>query len=159
MAQCFRDQLGAANTIGKLTRLWLRTTADFALSLPSRHLERWLRRLRGGVPDGWTKRAMHATYFAYFEARSFSRREIGLEHLLLGILREDHDFATARLGPTGINEIVRAVETHDRHLGLWLGPAIRTQRFSAMDSPLSPSVLRPTWTKNPHIVEVPLVLP
>ena len=131
MGQCFRDQLGAANTVGKLTRLWLRTTVDFALSLPARHLERWLRRLRGGVPDGWTKRAIHATYFAHFEARSFSRREIGLEHLLLGILREDHDFATALLGPTGINEIVRAVETHEAF------PRHRPSRNESINIPLS----------------------
>jgi len=40
MAQCFRDQLRAANTIGTWVGLWLRTMADFALSLPARHLER-----------------------------------------------------------------------------------------------------------------------
>ena len=46
MAQCFRDQLRAANTIGKWVRLWLRTMADFALSLPARHLEQGLCCLR-----------------------------------------------------------------------------------------------------------------
>lgn len=53
MAQCFRDQLRAANTIGKWVRLWLRTMADFALSLPPRHLERGLRVLCGGIKNWW----------------------------------------------------------------------------------------------------------
>lgn len=53
MAQCFRDQLRAANTIGKWVRLWLRTMADFALSLPARHLERGLRFLCGGITNWW----------------------------------------------------------------------------------------------------------
>jgi hypothetical protein len=53
MAQCFRDQLRAANTIGKWVRLWLRTMADFALSLPAQHLERGLRFLCGGIKNWW----------------------------------------------------------------------------------------------------------
>jgi hypothetical protein len=53
MAQCFRDQLRAANTMGKWVRLWLRTMADFALSLPARHLERGLRFLGGGIKNWW----------------------------------------------------------------------------------------------------------
>ncbi len=53
MAQCFRDQLRAANTIGKWVRLWLRTMADFALSLPARHLERGLRFLCDGTKNWW----------------------------------------------------------------------------------------------------------
>ncbi len=53
MAQCFRDQLRAANTIGKWVLLWFRTMADFALSLPARHLEYGLCRLRGGIKNWW----------------------------------------------------------------------------------------------------------
>jgi hypothetical protein len=53
MAQCFRDQLRPANSIGKWIRLWFRTIADFALSVPARHVEYGLCRLRGGIRNWW----------------------------------------------------------------------------------------------------------
>jgi hypothetical protein len=131
MAQCFRDQLRTANTAGKRVRLWFRTIADFTLTLPARHLERGLRRLRGGIPDGYTKNARFAIYFAGFEASSFSRGETGLEHLLLGILREDQKLAVALLGSTGIKEIVRAIETQEAN------PRHRPSRKELLGIPLS----------------------
>jgi hypothetical protein len=82
MVQHFCDQLRAVDSGGKLFRLWLRTIAD----------------LVGTAPAGWVRfhglsrfneESRRAIFFAGFEARSFSKKEIGLEHLLLGLVRSD----------------------------------------------------------------------
>lgn len=116
MAQCFRDQLRAADTSAKRVRLWLHTAIDLALSISARHLERWMRRLgrRSVFFTGWTEGARRAIYLAQLEAASFNRREIGLDHLLVGALRTD-ETAGALLGPNGLEEIVRALETQEAH--------------------------------------------
>jgi hypothetical protein len=117
MAQCFRDQLRAADTAGKRVRLWFRIMADFALTVPVRHLERLMRRdrtparpSRHGTFDDYSELAKRAIFFARHEAASFSGPEISLEHLLLGTLREDHELAAAVLGRNGIKGIFRAIE-------------------------------------------------
>jgi ATP-dependent Clp protease ATP-binding subunit ClpA len=95
----------------------LHTAIDLALTIPARHLERWMRRLglRGSVfLQGWTEGARRAIYLARLEAASFNRREIGPEHLLVGTLRTDEP-AGALLGPNGFEEIVRALETQEAH--------------------------------------------
>jgi hypothetical protein len=116
MAQCFRDQLSAADTSGKRVRLWLHTAIDLARSIPARHVERWMRRLgwRNVFFTGWTGGARRAIYLAQLEAASFNRPEIGLEHLLVGALRTDES-AVALLGSNGLEEIVRALETQEAH--------------------------------------------
>ena len=104
MAQCFRDQLRAADTAGARVRLWFRTMADLARSIPARYLE--------CVPrsgDG----ARQALFFARFEAGSFGRPEISLEHLLLGALRNDRSLAMALLGRDGVEGITAAIETYE----------------------------------------------
>jgi hypothetical protein len=110
MALCFRDQLRAADTAGKRVRLWFRTVADFALSIPARHLEFVLPR-HGN--SRFTDGALQTLFFARLEAGSFRRRQIGLEHLLLGALHKDRELATALLGPNGMEAVVRAIEVHE----------------------------------------------
>ena len=50
--------------------------------------------------DEATKRVLH---FAVEEADLLPQRDIGPEHLLLGLLREDHSFAANALNATGIS--------------------------------------------------------
>lgn len=140
MAQCFRDQLRAADTSGKRIRLWFRTVTDFALNVPARHLEMLrhldltMRRLR--FDDGtelsfpWTplvaiaqavyaRRSRHRNTFelqraiglARLEAKSLGGGVIGLEHLLLGTLRGDQKLATGLLGSHGLETMVRVLQT------------------------------------------------
>ncbi len=111
MAQCFRDQLRAANTRGKRVRLWLSIVADFAVTIPARHLESVARRSRHGTLADYSKPARHAIFFARQEAASFGGPEINLEHLLLGTLRGDYRLAATILGRDGLNGLVRAIET------------------------------------------------
>jgi Clp amino terminal domain, pathogenicity island component len=88
MAQCFRDQWRAANTTGKRVRLWLRIFGDLAATIPLQH---WA----GGRFEGYTRDAKRAIFFARYEAVSFGGPEITLDHLLLGVLRDNKELAAA----------------------------------------------------------------
>jgi len=107
MARCFRDQLRAASGPFAAALLWLRVLADLACSVPARHLERRVHFHHGPVNLSQSSRL--SIFFARQEASSFSRQEIMLEHLLLGLLRNDQDLA-ARIGAEGVVEMVRAIE-------------------------------------------------
>src|ERR1700732_1786216 len=76
MAQYFRDQLRAADTRSKRISLWYRTLADFAQSVPARHLEP----RRDGI-YGYSNRARRAIWMAHNEAASFARGYVGLLRL------------------------------------------------------------------------------
>ncbi|MGA8669473.1 MAG: Clp protease N-terminal domain-containing protein [Terracidiphilus sp.] len=111
MAQCFRDQLRAADTRGKRVRLWFRTVADFALNVPARYFDS-----AHGTPylGAYSERARRAIYFARLEKGPLSYGEISLENLLLGVLRSDEELTGALFGFDGINTLVamvRAMET------------------------------------------------
>jgi hypothetical protein len=106
MAHCFRDQVRAANTVGKWLRLWLRVVLDLALSVPGRHLERVL-----PPRHRWTEDARRAIFFARREAASSTQVDICLEHLLIGALRSDSKLATVLLGPDGFEKVLRLVQT------------------------------------------------
>jgi hypothetical protein len=108
MAHCFRDQVWAANTVGKWIRLWLRVLLDLALSIPVRHLERVLPPRHRRV--GWTEEARRAVFNSRFEAASSTRADISLEHLLVGALRSDSKLATVLLGPGGLEKMLRLVQ-------------------------------------------------
>jgi hypothetical protein len=114
MAQRFRDQLRAANTVGKILGLWARTISDFALTVAARHLECGtrgygfvvpLRPRYQGLPPGYTEGAMRSIYLARLEADALGSEEISLEHLLLGTLRHDPELGAAVLGRNGIEAI------------------------------------------------------
>jgi Clp amino terminal domain, pathogenicity island component len=125
MAQHFRDQLRAADTWSKRVSLWYRTLADFARSVPARHLEP-----RRDGPHFYTERARRAIWMAQNEAASFAQGyvgilrlgggEVGLEHLLLGTLRSDPELATTLLGPNGTETIARSIQIEQAHPGIAL---------------------------------------
>jgi hypothetical protein len=106
MAQHFNDQLRAASNANRLFRLWCRTITDLVRTAPLRHLERWLP-CHGNFR--FTDDARLAIFFARYEASSFSRTKITLEHLLLGLIRSDSVFQST-LGQKGVEHVVRRIE-------------------------------------------------
>ena len=108
MACAFRDQLRGATSAPAKLRLWARTLADLLRSLPIRHFE-GLRRVQVGQL-AYSEAFRHSVFLARHEASSFARREITVEHLLLGVLRNDSELA-ATIGHDGVGEIVRAIES------------------------------------------------
>jgi hypothetical protein len=100
MACAFRDQLREARSAWAIARLWARTLADLALTVPARHCEVRVANV------GYSEEYRLTLYFARQEAGSFGRDEITVEHLLLGLLRGGR-----QLPPEDARAIVRAIET------------------------------------------------
>ena len=119
MAQLFADQLQAADTAWKLTRLWLRTAADIFRTLPVRHMESQPHIALGiGNVSGfrnvvWTSSARRSVFFACYEARSFGRGAITVEDLLLGILREDRMVQELAGGAAVVEGMRRTIEERE----------------------------------------------
>jgi hypothetical protein len=103
MACCFRDQLRAAGTPVAFARLWARTMCDLACTVPGHRL-----RLHA-TPCVFSEAFRQSIFMARAEASSFGRREITVEHLLLGLLREDERLRQ-QLGPARVAAIVQALE-------------------------------------------------
>jgi len=107
MACCFRDQLRNCGTPLALARLWLRTVCDLLWTVPARH---WSLRVRlHPTPCVYSEGYRQSIFHARAEASSFGRREITVEHLLLGLLREDERLRQ-ELGPHAVQRIVRELE-------------------------------------------------
>ncbi|MGC2404225.1 MAG: Clp protease N-terminal domain-containing protein [Acidobacteriaceae bacterium] len=131
MVQCFCDQLRAADTSGKQFRLWFRTMIDFVLNVPARYLEIQLRT----APGFYSERARRAIWMAGLEAGSslqgnveiplLGGEEIGLEHLLLGTLRNDQELANVLLGAHGTETIARSIHAQRAHPRRSLRPHYR----------------------------------
>jgi Clp amino terminal domain, pathogenicity island component len=108
MAECFRDQLRSTSGLYEFFRLWLRTLADHALTVPARHLE-------PGPSAMYSKGARSGIFYAAYEARAYRRREVLLEDLLLGILRENHGLLSAEI-VEGVRADLAAAEGTRRHV-------------------------------------------
>jgi hypothetical protein len=106
MEQLFRDRLREAHTFADLAVLWVRTLADWAVSVPVRYWE-------GAKPHPHVLNfdsldpARRCLFLARSEASSFSRREIKLEHLLLGILQQEPNLVS------DAGAVVRAIEANE----------------------------------------------
>jgi hypothetical protein len=85
MRQLFRDQLRAKDTFMELAAFWIRTLADWAVSVPAQY------RMRNPGPGHlkFLAPSRRCIFFARQEASSFSKPEIGLEDLLIGIARQE----------------------------------------------------------------------
>jgi ATP-dependent Clp protease ATP-binding subunit ClpA len=105
MEQLFRDSRREVHTFAGLAALWARTLADWAVSVPARHWERATPHLDFNSLDPYRR----CIFFARSEASSFSRREITLEHLLLGILRQEPSLVPEAARET----MVRALEADE----------------------------------------------
>jgi len=103
MEQLFRDRLGESPTFPQLAAFWVRTVVDWAVSVPARY---WELAERHGDRHLLSHPARRCIYFARWEASSFSRAEITVEHLLLGILREEPSLVNSLSLPA----IAKAIE-------------------------------------------------
>lgn len=86
MEQLFRDQLRDARTFGQWSALWIRTLTDWSKTVITRHWEPATQPKGFPLPAEPFKRCL---YFALGETRAFGQSEITLDHLLLGLLREE----------------------------------------------------------------------
>jgi hypothetical protein len=105
MRQLFRDRLREVHSISELLALWARTLADWAVSVPKQYWE-------GATPHPHLDFASldpgrRCMFLARHEASSFSRNEIKLEHLLLGVLREEPSVVC------DADAVVRAIEANE----------------------------------------------
>ena len=106
MEQLFRDRLRQAHSFTNLVSLWCRMLADWAVSLSACYWERIRPHTRfGSLADP----ARRCIFFARSEASSFSRREITVEHLLLGVLREDPSLVSG----VALEAVVRTLEASE----------------------------------------------
>lgn len=106
MEQLFRDRLREVRSLADLVVLWRRTLADWAVSVPARYWERVRAHTRfGSLADP----ARRCIFFARSEASSFSRREITVEHLLLGVLREEPSLVPG----VALEPVVRTIEASE----------------------------------------------
>jgi len=106
MAQLFRDRLRSARTWVEAIVLWRQTLADWLISVPARHWERLGPAREYGSLAAPAQRCI---FFARREASSFARPEITIEHLLLGILREDPSLVRA----ASFETVVAAIEAKE----------------------------------------------
>ena len=123
MEQLFRDRLREVRTFEGLASFWVGTLADWAVTVPARH---WARATPCTSPAEPFRRCI---FFACYEATSFSRNEITLEHLLLGVLRQEPS-----LVPEGREVVVRAIEAEE--------PGVRRRFAVANDLRLSRETFR-----------------
>ncbi len=107
MEQLFRDRLREADTLADLAALWVRTLADWAVSVLKRYWEVARPRTHAHPDFGSLDAARRCLFFARHEASSFSRYEITLEHLLLGILRQEPSLVPEA------EAVVRAIEANE----------------------------------------------
>jgi len=106
MEQLFRDRLREVRAVGDLVALWRQTLTDWAVSVPARYRE------RGGSHSHFSPLADPARrclFFARSEASSFSRREITVEHLLLGVLREEPSLVPR----AALDAVMRTIEASE----------------------------------------------
>jgi hypothetical protein len=106
MEQLFRDRLRNVKTWADFAAFWWQTLADWVSSVPARYWERTVQHQGILQLDASARRSI---FFARFEASSFSRREITVEHLLLGILRSERSL----LPPAACLEILSAIESNE----------------------------------------------
>lgn len=106
MEQLFRDRLSRVNSFTEFVALWRRVLADWAVSVPARYWERVGAHIHFSPLADPAQRCL---FFARAEASSFSRREITVEHLLLGVLRENPSLVSE----AGLEALVRAIEASE----------------------------------------------
>lgn len=106
MEQIFRDRLRQTHSFAGLLALWGRMLADWAVSVPARYWERVGAHLHSSPLADPARRCL---FFARFEASSFSRREITVEHLLLGVLREEPSLVSKE----ALEVVLRAIEASE----------------------------------------------
>lgn len=112
MEQLFRDRLREVHGLANLLAFWGRMLSDWAVSVPARY---WELVVSHTHVSPLTDPARRCLFFARSEASSFSRREITIEHLLLGILREEPSIV-AGIPPEAVVRAIEAIEPAGRRV-------------------------------------------
>jgi hypothetical protein len=131
MEQLFRDRLRETHGFAELIALWGRTLADWVVSVPASY---W----SAGAPNtpfsSFGDPARRCIFYARCEAGSFVRNEVTVNHLLLGILRQQ----PALVPGVALEIMVRTIEAEEplgRRLPLILNP--HAHPFKAFSSAAS----------------------
>jgi len=118
MEQLFRDRLREVRGLAELIALWARTLADWVVSVPASYWE-------AGTPNtpssSFGDPARRCIFFARCEASSCARNEVTINHLLLGIPRQQ----PALVSEAALETMVRTIEAQEplgRRVPLILNP-------------------------------------
>jgi hypothetical protein len=106
MEQLFRDRLRRVHSFTYFVALWRRMLVDWVVSVPARYWERVGAPIHSSSSADPERRCL---FFARSEASSFSWREITVEHLLLGVLREEPSLVSGVV----LEAVVRAIEASE----------------------------------------------
>ena len=106
MEQLFRDRLREVRGVADLIALWGRTLADWAVSVPASY---WVAGTPNTTFSSFGDPARRCIFFARCEASSFSGNEVTVNHLLLGILRQQ----PALVPETALETMVRTIEAEE----------------------------------------------
>lgn len=106
MEQLFRDRLREVRGFAKLIALWGGTLADWMVSVPASY---WAAGTPNGPYSSFGDPARRCIFFARCEASSFSGNEVTVNHLLLGILRQQ----PALVPETAVVTMVRTIEAEE----------------------------------------------
>lgn len=118
MEQLFRDRMREVRGFAELITLWGRTLADWVVSVPASY---WAAGTPNTLFSSFGDPARRCIFFARCEASSFSGDEVTVNHLLLGILRQQ----PALVPETALETMVRTIEAEEplgRCLPLILNP-------------------------------------
>jgi histone H3/H4 len=105
MEQLFGDRLREVRGFTGFVKLWCHTFADWVVSVPPSYLPEPTCALYRSFGEP----ARRCVFFAHYEAHSFGSREVNVNHLLLGIVRQQR----AIVPPAAREAIVRAVEQEE----------------------------------------------
>lgn len=131
MEQLFRDRLREVCGFGELMTLWGRTLADWVVSVPASY---WTAGTLHGLFSSFGDPARRCIFFARCEASSFSGNEVTVNHLLLGILRQQPTLVRE----TALEAMVRTIEAEEqlgRRLPLILNPHAHRLRAPTPSGP------------------------
>jgi hypothetical protein len=138
MQQLFRDRLRDTRGLADWIALWIRTLADWIISVPASY------RPAATLDNPFTafgNPARNCIFFARCEASSFASTEVTVNHLLLGVLRQQPTLVSE----LAIETIVRAIEAEEplgRRVPFNLQPHSVTHRPQATPVELGPDTLQ-----------------
>jgi hypothetical protein len=122
MEQLFRDRLRETRGLAGWIILWGRTLADWVTSVPPSY---WTAHIPEGPFSSFGDPARRCIFFARCEAGSFARNEVTLNHLLLGILRQQRTLVS----DLAREKILRAIEA-DEPSGRRIPPILNPHALS-----------------------------
>jgi hypothetical protein len=130
MKQLFRDRLREVDAFADLVVFWGRTLADWVVSLPASY-----RVMPDSLFSSLADPARRCIFFARCEASSFSRSEVTVEHLLLGVLRQEPGLVSG----VALEAMVRTIEAQEPAGRLFppiLDPHVRPYRLLPASGPV-----------------------